>query len=169
MCVLLLSSLTEEEVRPAVLQFRGAADRYILLTYIHTYIHLTYIYKCIHKYTYHRYTYTHTHLYNFIYFFFSMNFFSSAAMEERFTSRQCQIVPVQKIRKVSFFLVFYLSCIHTYIQHKCIYTFSTHTYMLPAHIRTSSTQTYIYPVHRHTFYFFQPYTMRFSSEENGLK
>ena len=121
---------------------------------IHTYIHLTYIYKCIHKYTYHRYTYTHTHLYNFIYFFFSMNFFSSAAMEERFTSRQCQIVPVQKIRKVSFFLVFYLSCIHTYIQHKCIYTFSTHTYMLPAHIRTSSTQTLHIPSTQTYFLFF---------------
>ena len=39
--------------------------------------------------------------------------------------------------------------------------------MLPEHIHTSSTQTYIYPVHIYTF--FQPYTMRFSSEENGLK
>ena len=29
---------------------------------IHTFIHLTYIYKCIHKYTYHTYTYTHTHI-----------------------------------------------------------------------------------------------------------
>ena len=38
LCVLLLS-LMEEEVRPAVVKWRGAADRYIRLTYIHKYIH----------------------------------------------------------------------------------------------------------------------------------
>ena len=37
-CVLLLLSLTEEDARPAVVQCRGEADRYIHLTYIRKFI-----------------------------------------------------------------------------------------------------------------------------------
>ena len=132
---------------------------------IHTYIHLTYIYKCIHKYTYPTYTYTHTHLYNFKYFLFSMIFLSRAAMEKRFTSHQWQIVPVQKIRKVSFLCILFIlhtyihiAQMHIYIQHIYIHAPCTHTYIQHTDIHIPSTHTY--------FLFFQPYTMRFSSEEN---
>ena len=48
---------------------------------------------------------------------------------------------------------------HRYIQHTYIHAPCTQTYIQHTDIHTPSTHTY----------FFQPYTMRFSSEETDLK
>ena len=90
-----------------------------------------------------------------------------ALLKQTDTLHQCQIWSEHRNSGKCLLFMYFIHPhtyihIYTYIQHTCIYTFSTQTYIHPAHRQKYTQHTYIR-------FIFQPYTMRFSSEETGLK